>query len=363
MVAILQTLLAAYSFIIIWSIEDTLLAELSTLLILQVSLPQIFGLYGTQLLRQINITYRNVLALSLILGVFAGTLASLIIQSFSTFTIIFISVVTFSISFKLRSDEKLVTGALIESFPRIVILSLAYWNNGDGIYYFFHMIFVSIFLIVTVNYKSFMQFLVSFDLRRQLNFSLSNGLKVVEGIFFPIFVPQELLAMIIRGQTLLRPAELIITGILRQFEISIIDKHVYQRNVSRMASIVFFLSGTLLSIIYSYDINIFNVKITTLFFIQVWILHFFKIVEYSLGFPGIRIRGELYSRSLEIFLKATLTSVAISGISLYIYSLLLSQNYDNIKPLEVSAFIIFGSTTIVYKGLLWLSYGKYNEKI
>ena len=207
-----------------------------------------------------------------------------------------------------------------------------------------------------------MQFYVSFDLRRQLNFSISNGLKVVEGIFFPIFVPQEMLAMIIRGQTLLRPAELIITGILRQFEITIIDRYIYQRNVSRVASIVFFLSGMLLSIIYSYSINIINVKITTLFLIQVLTLHVLKMVEYSLGFPGIRIRSELYSWSLEIFLKATLTSLAISVISLYIYSLLLSQNYDHML-IEISAFVIFGSTTIVYKGLLWLSYGKYNEKI
>lgn len=342
--------------------EDTLLAELSTLLILQVSLPQIFGLYGTQLLRQINITYGNVLALSLILGAFAGALACLITQSLSTFSIIFISVISFSLSFKLRSEEKLVTGALIESFPRLIILSLSYWNNGDGIYYFFHMILVSITMIVIVNYKAFMQFYVSFDLRRQLNFSISNGLKVVEGIFFPIFVPQEMLAMIIRGQTLLRPAELIITGILRQFEITIIDRYIYQRNVSRVASIVFFLSGMLLSIIYSYSINIINVKITTLFLIQVLTLHVLKMVEYSLGFPGIRIRSELYSWSLEIFLKATLTSLAISVISLYIYSLLLSQNYDHML-IEISAFVIFGSTTIVYKGLLWLSYGKYNEKI
>ena len=75
--------------------EDTLLAELSTLLILQVSLPQIFGLYGTQLLRQINITYGNVLALSLILGAFAGALACLITQSLSTFSIILYQLLVF----------------------------------------------------------------------------------------------------------------------------------------------------------------------------------------------------------------------------------------------------------------------------
>ena len=363
MVAIFQTLFAAYSFIVIWSIEDKLLANLSTLLLLQVSLPQIFGLYGTQLLRQTNITYRNVFALSLMLGAFAGTLAAFITQSVLTFSVIFVSVVTFSISFKLRSDEKLITGAFIESFPRLIILSFSYWNNDDWIYYFFNTIFVCIFFILMVNYKSFIQFFISFDWRRQLNFSVSNGLKVVEGILFPIFVPQEMLAMIIRAQTLLRPAELIITGMLRQFEITIIDKYLYQRNVSRIASIVFVLSGILLSIIYSYNINIFNVEITTLFFIQVWILHVAKIVEYSLGFPGIRIRGELYSRSLEIFLKATLASVAISAVSLFVYSIFMGKIYGKMSLLELAPFVIFGSTTVVYKGLLWLSYGKYNEKI
>jgi hypothetical protein len=361
LVAILQALFSAYSFIIIWSIEDTLLAELSKLLILQASLPQIFGLYGTQLLRQTNITYRNVLALSLALGAFAGALASLITQSFSVFSIIFLSVVTLSISFKLRSDEKLISGALIESFPRLVVLSLIYFFNGDVFYNVFHIIFIAIFLIVMVNYKAYIQLILSFDLRRQLNFSSSNGLKVVEGVLFPIFVPQELLAMIIRCQTLLRPAELLITGMLRQFEITIIDKYSYQLNVSRIASLVFVLSGILLSIIYSYGINIFNVQITTLFFIQVSILHVLKIAEYSLGFPGIRIRRDLYIRSLEIFLKATLKTVAFIGVALYVYSLCSDLSFGNAQLLDLLPFVIFGSITVVYKIHLWLSYGKFNE--
>ncbi len=363
MVAILQLLFAAFSFILIWSIEDTLLAELSQLLILQVTLPQIFGLYGTQLLRKINISYSNVFALSLVMGTLAGALASFITQNISIFSIIFASVVAFSISYKLRSDEKLIKGTLLESLPRLIVISLSYWGNSNEVYSFFNIIFVAILLILILRLGTYIRFIFSFDLRRQLNFSSSNGLKVIEGIFFPIFVPQEMLALIIRGQTLLRPAELVITGILRQFEISIIEDQKYQRNVSRIACTVFALSGIPISIMYNYGLNIFSVQITAILFIQVWILHILKIIEYSLGFPGVRIRNEMYNRSLEIFLKATLSSVMIIGVALCVYRLCFNLDYGFSKLLELVPFVIFGSITVVYKVGLWLSYNKYYEKI